>query len=131
MADVLPGRYDDEVYRVAEAIKRFDWPRHTREDGDETSRALAIEIVRALVAARRRPATRVQLAELLVVRRLGTAHATLFIDGEAFNYATIDGFTVGPTRRAQLPAVHLSVAARRLELLDDMRPAPEPEDGDG
>ena len=37
-----------------------------------------------------------KIAKTLRVVREGTGHARLYIDGEPFDYATVDGFTVHP-----------------------------------
>jgi hypothetical protein len=43
--------------------------------------------------------------------------ARLYIDGELFPYATIDGFTVHPQRN-EMPGVTVTIAGWRVELTD-------------
>jgi hypothetical protein len=61
----------------------------------------------------------VRIAKVLRVVKNGTAAARLEIDGELFEFATVDGFTVHPQRN-QMPSVTLTIAANRVELVDDM-----------
>lgn len=60
-----------------------------------------------------------KIAKTLRVVREGTGGAArLFIDGEPFDYATVDGFSVHP-RRGEMPGVTVTIAAWRVELVDD------------
>jgi hypothetical protein len=59
---------------------------------------------------------------LLVVREKVGEPARLYIDGELFPYATVDGFTVNPQRN-QMPCVTLTIAAWRVELEDGEVPS--------
>lgn len=60
---------------------------------------------------------------LRVVREDPGAAARLYIDGEAFDYATVDGYTVHP-RRGEMPGVTVTIAAWRVELVDDVDAEP-------
>lgn len=61
----------------------------------------------------------VRVAKVLRVIREGAGSpARLEIDGEPFTLATIEGFSVHP-KRGELPSVTLSIAAYRVELIDD------------
>lgn len=65
-----------------------------------------------------------RIAKTLRVVREGPGQAArLFIDGEPFDYATIDGFTVHP-RRGDMPGVTVTIAAWRVELVDDTNARP-------
>lgn len=65
-----------------------------------------------------------KIAKTLRVVREGTGRASrLFIDGEPFDYATVDGFTVHP-RRGEMPGVTVTIAAWRVELVDDVDAKP-------
>ena len=71
------------------------------------------------------------IAKVLRVVREGPGRAArLYIDGTLFEYATIEGFYVHP-RRGEMPGVTVTIAASRVEVVDDVdaRPgdlAPEP-----
>lgn len=54
---------------------------------------------------------------LKVVRKRMGGPAELYIDGELFRWATIDGFEVRPNRGSQ-PGVTLTIAAMRVEVED-------------
>jgi hypothetical protein len=74
-----------------------------------------------------------KVAKVLQVVNEGGHHASLYIDGVLFEYATVDGFTVQAGKRLSMPAVHLTIAAYRVEVVDDLnRPAvpdlPQPVD---
>lgn len=60
---------------------------------------------------------------LRVVREGSGGAARLFIDGEPFDYATVDGFTVHP-KRNEMPGVTVTIAAWRVELVDDIDARP-------
>lgn len=60
-----------------------------------------------------------RIAKVLRVVRESAGAARLYIDGEYFEYATVDGFTVHPKRK-ELPAVTVTIAAWRVEVVDDM-----------
>jgi hypothetical protein len=65
-----------------------------------------------------------KIAKTLKVVREGTGRAArLFIDGEPFDYATVDGFTVHP-KRGEMPGVTVTIAAWRVELVDDVDASP-------
>jgi hypothetical protein len=65
-----------------------------------------------------------RIAKTLRVVREGTGGPSrLYIDGELFGYATVDGFTVHP-RRNEMPAVSVTIAAWRVELVDDVDAKP-------
>lgn len=70
-----------------------------------------------------------KIAKTLRVVRNGTGHSHLYIDGELFPYATVDGFSVHP-RKGEMPGVTVTIAAYRVEVCDDMdgKPAQEPAD---
>jgi len=68
----------------------------------------------------------VKVAKELRVVRQGTSAARLYINGELFPFATVDGFKVGPTGRAVPPTVSLTLIADRVELIDDMYPDDAP-----
>jgi hypothetical protein len=60
-----------------------------------------------------------KIAKTLRVVREGAGGASrLYIDGEPFDYATVDGYTVHP-RRGEMPGVTVTIAAWRVELVDD------------
>ena len=60
-----------------------------------------------------------KIAKTLRVVREGPGRpARLYIDGEPFGYATVDGFTVHP-ERGEMPGVAVTIAAWRVELVDD------------
>jgi hypothetical protein len=60
-----------------------------------------------------------KIAKTLRVVREGPGRpARLYIDGELFGYATVDGFTVHP-KRGEMPCVAVTIAAWRVELVDD------------
>lgn len=63
---------------------------------------------------------------LRVERTRAGGPARLYIDGELFPYATVDGFAVHP-RKNELPGVTLTIAAWRVELVDDVDAAVPPE----
>jgi hypothetical protein len=63
------------------------------------------------------------IAKTLRVVREGSGHARLYIDGEYFEYATVDGFTVHP-KRNEIPGVTVTIAAWRVELVDDIDAKP-------
>jgi len=75
-----------------------------------------------------------KIAKTLRVVREGTGRAArLFIDGEPFDYATVDGFSVHP-KRGEMPGVTVTIAAWRVELVDDVDAGPDdlaPESGGG
>lgn len=74
------------------------------------------------------PAPGAKIAKVLQVVNEGGHHAQLYIDGELFPWATVEGFTVHAGKRAQIPAVHVSIAAYRVEVVDDLnRPSPIPD----
>jgi hypothetical protein len=61
-----------------------------------------------------------KIAKTLKVVREGPGRAArLFIDGEPFDYATVDGFSVHP-KRNEMPGVTVTIAAWRVELVDDV-----------
>jgi hypothetical protein len=60
---------------------------------------------------------------LRVVREGAGQPSRLYIDGELFEYATVDGFTVHPQRK-QMPGVTVTIAAWRVELVDDIDAKP-------
>jgi hypothetical protein len=65
-----------------------------------------------------------RIAKTLRVVREDTGGASrLYIDGEPFDYATVDGFTVHP-KRNEMPGVTVTIAAWRVELVDDMDAKP-------
>lgn len=65
-----------------------------------------------------------RIAKTLRVVREGTGAASrLYIDGEPFDYATVDGFSVHP-RRGEMPGVTVTIAAWRVELVDDVDAKP-------
>jgi hypothetical protein len=65
-----------------------------------------------------------KIAKTLRVVRKGAGGASrLYIDGEYFEYATVDGFTVHP-KRNEMPGVTVTIAAWRVELLDDVDAKP-------
>lgn len=62
----------------------------------------------------------VQVAGVLRVIREGHAGpARLEIDGVPFPFATVDGFSVHPAK-GRIPSVTVSIAAWRVELVDDI-----------
>lgn len=63
--------------------------------------------------------------ELRVVRDNPGAAARLYIDGELFPHATIDGFAVHP-QRGRLPSVSVSIAAQSVIVEDSVDEAPSP-----
>jgi hypothetical protein len=66
-----------------------------------------------------------KVAKTLKVVREGPGRAArLFIDGEPFDYATVDGFSVHP-KRGEMPGVTLTIAAWRVELVDDVDANPD------
>lgn len=77
-----------------------------------------------------------KIAKTLRVVREGPGHpARLYIDGEEFEYATVDGFSVHP-KRNEMPGVTVTIAAYRVELVDDVdaKPgelSPDDEHGEG
>lgn len=65
-----------------------------------------------------------KIAKTLRVVREGPGRpARLYIDGELFDCATVDGFTVHP-KRDEMPCVTVSIAAWRVELVDDIDAKP-------
>jgi hypothetical protein len=65
-----------------------------------------------------------KIAKTLRVVREGTGHASrLYIDGVPFDYATVDGFSVHP-KRGEMPGVTVTIAAWRVELVDDVDAGP-------
>jgi hypothetical protein len=60
---------------------------------------------------------------LRVVREGAGAASRLYIDGEPFDFATVDGYTVHP-RRGEMPGVTVTIAAWRVELVDDVDAKP-------
>lgn len=65
-----------------------------------------------------------KIAKTLRVVREGTGTpARLYIDGELFEYATVDGFSAHP-RRGEIPCVTVTIAAWRVELVDDIDAKP-------
>ena len=67
--------------------------------------------------------SRIKVADELVVRRYGPGQAArLYINGELFPWGTIDGFHINP-RRAETPSVTLTIAALKVEVIDDIGPA--------
>lgn len=75
---------------------------------------------------------RLQIAKVLRVVNEGGRYATLYIDGEPFTYATVDGFHVSSmAQNPKMPGVTLTIAASRVEFVDDLdRPgATLPPDG--
>jgi hypothetical protein len=65
-----------------------------------------------------------RIAKTLRVVREGAGGASrLYIDGEPFDYATVDGFTVHP-KRGEMPGVTVTIAAWRVELVDDVDAKP-------
>jgi hypothetical protein len=65
-----------------------------------------------------------KIAKTLRVVREGTGRASrLYIDGELFGYATVDGFSVHP-KRGEMPGVTVTIAAWRVELVDDVDAKP-------
>lgn len=70
---------------------------------------------------RRNPA---RIAGTLRVVREGPGRpARLYIDGILFEYATVGGFTVHPQRN-EMPGVTVTIAASRVELVDDIDAKP-------
>ena len=70
------------------------------------------------------PETAVKVANVLRVVNLGKGAARLYIDGVMFGYATTEGFDVhtGPRRHERnMPAVTLTIVARRVEVVDDVK----------
>jgi hypothetical protein len=67
--------------------------------------------------------TEYKIAKTLRVVREAAGASRLYIDGEYFPYATTDGFTVHPKRK-ELPCVTVTIAAWRVELVDDMDAGP-------
>ncbi len=66
----------------------------------------------------------VKIAKTLRVVREGVGRpARLYIDGEEFEYATVDGFSVHP-KRNEMPGVTVTIAAWRVELVDDVDAKP-------
>ena len=65
-----------------------------------------------------------KIAKTLRVVREGTGGAArLYIDGELFDYATVNGFSVHPARN-EMPGVTVTIAAWRVELVDDVDARP-------
>lgn len=65
-----------------------------------------------------------KIAKTLRVVREGPGRpARLYIDGELFEYATVDGFGVHP-RRGEMPGVTVTIAASRVEVVDDLDAQP-------
>lgn len=64
-----------------------------------------------------------KIARTLRVVRESGGPARLCIDGEHFPYATVGGFTVH-LKKKELPAVTVTIAAWRVELVDDMDAKP-------
>lgn len=64
-----------------------------------------------------------KIAKTLRVVREGSGPARLYIDGEPFDYATVDGFAVHP-KRNEMPGVTVTIAAWRVELVDDIDAKP-------
>ena len=64
-----------------------------------------------------------KIAKTLRVVREGSGHARLYIDGEPFDYASVDGFTVHP-KRNEMPGVTVTIAAWRVEVVDDIDAKP-------
>jgi len=62
----------------------------------------------------------IKVARVLRVVRRGPRPAELYIDGELFGYATVDGFTAGPTAKNTLPSVSLRLVGHRVEFIDDL-----------
>lgn len=62
------------------------------------------------------------LAKVLRVVNEGGQSATLYIDGEPFAYATVDGFHVSSMTHQDLkmPGVTLTIAASRVEFIEDL-----------
>lgn len=70
-------------------------------------------------------APRARIAKSLrVVRESPGAAARLYIDGELFEYATVDGFSVHP-KRGQIPSVSVQIAAQTVEVDDCVQPPAE------
>jgi hypothetical protein len=66
-----------------------------------------------------------RIAKTLRVVREGTGTAArLYIDGELFDYATVNGFSVHPARN-EMPGVTVTIAAGRVELVDDTDAKPD------
>jgi len=73
------------------------------------------------------PETAVKVAGVLRVVNEGKGAARLYIDDVMFGYATADGFDVHTGSRrhgGNTPAVTLTIIARRVEVVDDIKPPP-------
>lgn len=57
--------------------------------------------------------------ELKIVRRKGEKSARLYIDGEYFPFATVDGFSTHPQKN-QMPCVIVSLVAWTVKVEDEM-----------
>lgn len=69
--------------------------------------------------------------EIQVVRRgLGSGQPVMVIDGEEFPYFTEDGYHVNVTRLGT-PGVTITIAAERVEVIDDTRGIVPSLDSDG
>jgi hypothetical protein len=64
-----------------------------------------------------------KIAKTLRVVRHGNGGSKLYIDGVPFDYATVDGFSVHP-KRGEMPGVTVTIAAWRVELVDDIDAKP-------
>jgi len=62
-------------------------------------------------------------AVIKIVREGAGKPARMYIDGKRFDCATVDGFTVHPTRDS-MPCVMLTIVASRVELVDDLDAKP-------
>lgn len=62
--------------------------------------------------------------QLRVVRDKAGGAARLYIDGELFPFATVDGFTVHP-QKTQMPCVSVSIAAWSVVVEDSVDGAPD------
>lgn len=107
-------RLEDEDYEtitlLREALKRDgSLSDHNREE-------LLAAIATADIANAQRDYV---LAKSLIVVQERAGAAKLFIDGEPFPYATLDGFSVHP-KRGNAPGVSCTLYADRVELISTM-----------
>jgi hypothetical protein len=70
-----------------------------------------------MAASTRDTAPPVRIAKELRVERTGLGAARLYIDGELFPYATVEGFTVAP-RRGEAPGVSLTIIGASVHVTD-------------
>lgn len=78
------------------------------------------------VVGQDQPETAVKVAGVLRVVNEGRGAARLYIDEVMFGYATANGFDVHTGNRrhqAAMPAVTLTIVARRVEVIDDIAAA--------